>query len=155
MKISRFRRALEEHPAGVVVLVLPDGEPIPAGFHVTEVGHVARNFIDCGGTVRRRESCLMQAWVPEGGLEAPLSAGKLARILDLSRRVLPARDLDVELEYGGNPLGHFKVSSVDARRDQIVFRLAHKKTDCLARGNTRAAPAGCGCNPAGNPGACC
>ncbi|MGK0335318.1 MAG: hypothetical protein ACI974_002146, partial [Paraglaciecola sp.] len=36
-----------------LLINLPDGTPVPAHFHVTEVGEVSKTFVDCGGTLRR------------------------------------------------------------------------------------------------------
>lgn len=155
MNITTFQNALSRNPESVVVFVLPGGEPIPAEFHVTEVGHVVRNFIDCGGTVRRSESCLLQTWVSEESQQHRLAAGKLSHILDLSRQVLPSAELDVEVEYGSDPVGQFKIDSVEENGAQIVFRLDNKKTDCLAREACGLESGGCGCGPVENSGKCC
>src|SRR5580658_8386837 len=99
MKLRDLTDKLRRHPAKNVCFVLPDGDPIPANFHVTEVGHVVKNFIDCGGTVRRQETCLLQTWIAGNDPDHLLSAGKLAKILELSAKVVPSDDLDVEVEY--------------------------------------------------------
>src|SRR6185312_6150245 len=99
MNLSALKTYLRQHPQRNVRLILPDGDPIPADFHVTEVGHVAKNFIDCGGTVRRVDTCLLQTWVADNDPQHRLSAEKLAKILDLADKVLPGEDLEVEVEY--------------------------------------------------------
>ncbi|MEI7863404.1 MAG: DUF6428 family protein, partial [Planctomycetota bacterium] len=38
--------------------MLPDKSFVPAHFHITEVGRVQKDFIDCGGTVRSATTCL-------------------------------------------------------------------------------------------------
>lgn len=155
MDITNFRKALLQGSEKPVVFVLPGGEPIPAEFHVTEVGHVVKNFIDCGGTVRRSEICLLQMWVSEESSSHRLSAGKLRHILDLSQQVLPSSELDVEVEYGSDPVGQFRIVSVEEEGVRTVFRLGNKKTDCLARETCGVESGGCGCSPAGNSGQCC
>jgi hypothetical protein len=156
MNLRAFNTSLQQHPEKPIRIVLPDGNRVPAHFHVTEVGHVTRRFIDCGGTVRFDERCLLQVWVPDGGTDHQLNAGKLARILDLSRRVVPSDDLETEIEYDSGVVGQYTVEKVALHGDALVLILGHKQTDCLARescGVESAEPAlaccggkGCGCS---------
>jgi hypothetical protein len=46
MKLSEIKKldTLEN-----VTFQLPDGTTVPEHFHVTEVGLITKNFIDCGG----------------------------------------------------------------------------------------------------------
>src|SRR5690606_19715838 len=53
VRISDLRAALASAPELPLTVIWTDGEPIEAHFHVTEVGRVQRDFVDCGGTVRR------------------------------------------------------------------------------------------------------
>jgi hypothetical protein len=149
MNFGSLKANLLQHPAKSVRFVLPDGDPIPAEFHVTEVGHVVKNFVDCGGTVRRQETCLLQAWVAENDPDHRLLAGKLAGILELSARIVPSEDLEVEVEYEPCAVAQYKVDGVEADGDELRFQLAHKHTDCLAREACGLMPAGsgCGCGP--------
>jgi hypothetical protein len=147
MNIRSLKTNLRQHPAKNVRFVLPDGDPIPADFHVTEVGHVVKNFVDCGGTVRRLETCLLQTWVAGNDSDHRLSTEKLAKILDLSTKVVPSEDLEVEVEYEPCAVAQYKVESAKAAGKELHFQLAHKHTDCLAREACGLTPtdAGCGC----------
>src|ERR1700722_8074746 len=98
MKLRELVAVLEESPATFLRFVLPDGNYIPAHAHVTEVGHVVKNFIDCGGVTGRTESLLLQTHVGNDS-EHRLKSDRFARILQLGNRVLPDGDLDVEVEY--------------------------------------------------------
>ncbi|HET7536495.1 MAG TPA: DUF6428 family protein, partial [Candidatus Didemnitutus sp.] len=133
MNLRSLKSALLLHADKQVHFVLPDGDPIPAEFHVTEVGHVVKKFIDCGGTVRSQESCLLQAWVADNDENHRLTAGKFARILDLSRQVVPSEDLDVEVEYQSCAVGQYVIESMTTADTALTFTLGNKKTDCLAR----------------------
>ena len=66
MKLNELKSILELHPDKFPRFILPDGDQVPAHFHLTEVGHVAKNFIDCGGTIRKTESSVLQLWVNDG-----------------------------------------------------------------------------------------
>jgi hypothetical protein len=148
MNLRSLKATLRQHPEKPVRMVLPDGDPIPAHFHVTEVGHVARRFVDCGGNVRSLESCLLQTWVPDGGTEHRLTAGKLAKILEISRQIVPSDGLETEIEYDCCVVGQYTIECVDAQGDALVFTLGNKKTDCLARES-------CGAESVATASACC
>ena len=60
MYLSALKDLLREHSAKNLGFTLPDGDPIPPDFHVTEVGYVTKNFVDCGGTVRATAACVLQ-----------------------------------------------------------------------------------------------
>lgn len=153
MDLATFRNLLSENEGSVVGFILPDGGLVAPEFHITEVGHVAKRFIDCGGTLRWSESCLLQAWVAADDKTHRLTAGKLARILELSRQVIPADDLPVELEHGDGPVSQYAIAGAERRDGELQFRLEHKHTDCLAREACGLAPepSGCGCGE----GRCC
>lgn len=52
MNFTEFLSQLRAHAAKPLIFVLPDGGLIHACFHITEVGHVTKRFVDCGGTRR-------------------------------------------------------------------------------------------------------
>jgi hypothetical protein len=101
---------------------LPDGGLIPAHFHITEVGHVTKRFIDCGGTRRTLETCLLQTWVHDD-VDHRLVAGKLATIFDRAGDVLPHHDLPVEIEYEDGVVAQFPVESAEDDRRCARFPL--------------------------------
>ena len=145
MNLSGLKTNLRQHAGLNVRLVLPDGNPIQADFHVTEVGHVVKNFIDCGGTVRRIETCLLQTWVAGNDAVHRLSAEKLAKILDLAGKVVPSDELEVEVEYEPCCVAQYKIERAEVGGSELRFQLAHKHTDCLAREVCGLTPAGSGC----------
>jgi len=81
MNLEKFLALLENHPDESVAIRLPDGTHVPAHFHVTEVGHVQKRFVDCGGTLRSATSCVLQVWVAND-TEHRLNTTKLSKILD-------------------------------------------------------------------------
>ena len=91
--------------------VLPNGKSIPASYHITEVGHVKKDFIDCGGTTRSVSACVLQAWVAANDEDHRLNAGKLASILQMAGKVLPDGEVPVELEYEAPIISQFTIES--------------------------------------------
>lgn len=135
---------LEELPS--LSFMLPSGELIPAHFHITEVGRVQKDFIDCGGTTRQSISCLLQVWTSHD-VEHRLSAGKLASILKLAEKVLGSDDLPIEIEYGADVAAQYMITDIQMQDGNLMFYLGGKKTDCLA-------PDKCGVNRCKSSGCC-
>jgi hypothetical protein len=143
MNVTEFKNQLLAHTDKPLTFVLPDGGSIPAHFHITEVGHVQRNFVDCGGTRRRTESCLLQTWVANDE-DHRLTAGKLAGIFGRAGDVLPHEDLPVEIEYEDYVISQFPVTGAQVADGTLLFTLGLKHTDCLAK--ELCLPSGC-CSP--------
>ena len=124
-----------------IVLRLPDGAKLPAHFHITEVGHVTRRFVDCGGTRRHQETCLLQTWVHDD-VEHRLTAGKLAGVFDRLGDLLEDFSLPIEFEVELGTASWFGVEGASIVDGNLEFALSSKATDCLARGVCL--PEGCG-----------
>ena len=80
---------------------LPNGSSVPAHYHITEVGHVQKRFIDCGGTTRLEDRICFQLWEAED-FDHRLQAEKLMKIIELSERTLNLPDEEIEVEYTGD-----------------------------------------------------
>lgn len=149
LTLSAFRAALEAAPGLPLTVVWTDGEPIEAHFHVTEVGRVQKDFVDCGGTVRRVTSCLLQTWVGDD-TDHRITAGKLLKAIAAAAPVLGGEDLPVELEYEACNVVQLRVVAVGRTADALVIQLGKKHTDCLAKelcvpSSTAACAPGSGC----------
>jgi hypothetical protein len=146
LTVAALRAALAAAPGATLAVLWPDGDPIEAHFHVTEVGRVQKDFVDCGGTVRRTVTCLLQTWVGPD-LDHRITAAKLLKAFDHAAPVLGTEDLPVELEYEACNVIQFKVVAVVAEAGRLVVRLGAKQTDCLAKELCvpAARPAGSGC----------
>ncbi|MCP5556327.1 MAG: hypothetical protein H7A55_01120 [Verrucomicrobiaceae bacterium] len=132
MTLTDFRAQLCAHSDKPLLLILPDGGLVPSHFHVTEVGHVKKNFIDCGGTRRSIETCLLQTWVAND-TDHRLVAGKLEQIFTIAGDVLPSQDLPVEVEYEDDLTAQFPVIAHEIIDGALAFHLGWKHTDCLAK----------------------
>jgi len=133
MKLHELKSILEAHPGKAPRFILPDGDYVPAHFHLTEVGHAQRNFIDCGGTIRKTEAAVLQLWVNDRDQEHRLDAGKMVSILALGERVLPHDDLEVEVEWDCCVTSQYPIESFETSGEEVNFRLMTKHTDCLAK----------------------
>lgn len=124
MKLSEIKEILAT--AERVNFKLENGSTVPEHFHVTEVGVITKDFIDCGGTVRHEKVANFQLWDADDH-EHRLKAGKLLHIISLSEEVLGIEDLEIEVEYQAETIGKYDLSY-----DGENFLLIAKKTACLA-----------------------
>jgi hypothetical protein len=159
MKISQLTTLLDAQADKPFRLVLPGENVVPASFHITEVGHITKKFIDCGGKLHTVQNCLLQAWIGPD-TDHRLYAGKMAGVLNLARAkgVLPdGEDLDVEIEYEDAAISQYTIEDFTVTESAVDLSLAAKHTDCLAKeiclpSLPMAGEAlGCGCGPSG----CC
>lgn len=132
MKLSDLRSILEKHPNTLPRFVLPDGDFIPAHAHVTEVGHVVKNFIDCGGVMGKSEIVLLQTHVGHD-IDHRLKTDRFAKILQLGGKVLPHDQLEVEVEYDCCVVAQYPVSEVKLSGDHLDVILGKRRTQCLAQ----------------------
>ncbi|MDA7537638.1 DUF6428 family protein [Akkermansiaceae bacterium] len=130
--VKKLKAVLAENPGKEVVLILPDGDAVPEHFHVTEVGTLRKEFIDCGGTQRVTSCCQLQAWVATD-LDHRISSDKLLSILNLGAKVLTGDFLPVEIEYEQGVISQYPLDGVEVEASQVELYLASKHTDCLAK----------------------
>ncbi len=124
MKLSEVKHILQT--ADSVDFELDNGNKVPAHFHVTEVGVVTKNFIDCGGTMRNEKVANFQLW-DANDFDHRLKPQKLLNIIALSEKALGMEDLDIEVEYQGETIGKYDLS-----HNGHIFVLLSKTTNCLA-----------------------
>ncbi len=127
MKLSEIKNHLAS--LKTIAFQLPNGELVPNHFHVTEVGKITKNFIDCGGTIRNEEVVNFQLWEADD-YDHRLHPEKLVHIIELSEKVLNIPDLNIEVEYQGATIGKYGLDF-----DGTNFLLTTKQTDCLAKDN--------------------
>lgn len=141
LKLSAFKALLAAHPTKPFRLILPDAQAIPVSFHVTEVAHIQKRFIDCGGKLHTTQACQLQVWLGSD-TDHRLSAGKLAHVLEIARKVLPQEeDLDIEIEYEDAVISQYTVAGYSATDEAVTLQLAFKHTDCLAKESCCPVPA--------------
>jgi hypothetical protein len=109
-----------------VAFELPNGTFVPEHFHVTEVGLITKNFIDCGGKIRNEQVVSFQLW-NANDLEHRLKPKKLLNIIALSERNLGIPDGAIEVEYQSETIGKY-----DLDFNGKNFVLVNKQTACLA-----------------------
>jgi hypothetical protein len=127
MKLSDVKNILPELTE--LNFILPDGSFVPKHFHITEVGGIEKNFIDCGGTIRKENVISFQLW-EANDFDHRLAPQKLLDIIKLSEDQLGLKDHEIEVEYQGNTIGKYGLNYENGS-----FLLTAKQTDCLAKDN--------------------
>src|SRR5690606_18135555 len=89
-----------------VVFQLENGTFVPEHFHVTEVGMIIKNFIDCGEVIRTEKVVNFQLWNADD-FEHRLKPTKLLNIIKLSEEKLDIEDCEIEVEYQDNTIGKY------------------------------------------------
>ncbi len=105
---------------------LENGTFVPEYFHVTEVGQITKNFIDCGGVIRSEKVVNFQLW-NANDFEHRLKPNKLLNIIKLSEEKLGMEDAEIEVEYQAETIGKY-----DLDFNGRNFILKNKQTACLA-----------------------
>ncbi len=124
MKLSEIKQILPT--LDNVEFQLENGSFVPEHFHVTEVGIITKNFIDCGGVIRSEKVINFQLWSADD-FEHRLKPGKLLNIIKLSETKLDIEDLEIEVEYQNETIGKYNLEF-----NGKTFVLKNTTTACLA-----------------------
>ena len=125
MKLSEIKNHLKT--LNTIAFQLPNGKLVPSHFHITEVGKITKDFIDCGGKVRNETVINFQLW-EENDYDHRLHPEKLLKIIELSEKTFNFDDLEIEVEYqGAATIGKYNLDF-----DGENFLLTSKVTACLA-----------------------
>ena len=125
MKLSEIKEILPSLEN--VEFQLENGTFVPEHFHVTEVGQIIKNFIDCGGVIRKEKAVNFQLWNADD-FQHRLKPSKLLSIIKLSEEKLGIEDAEIEVEYQTNTIGKY-----DLDFNGKTFVLKNKLTACLAQ----------------------
>jgi hypothetical protein len=131
MKLHELKKHLASNPGWNLRFILPNGTPVPAHAHVTEVARVDKKYIDCGGSFRTDSYCRLQTWVAED-VQHRLTARKLLGILNNAASFLETDDLDVDVEHEFGVITQFPLQTVKLGLDALLLQLAPRHTACLA-----------------------
>jgi len=133
MKISQVKTILGNLEE--VAFRLPSGQKVPDHFHVTEVGKITKDYVDCGGTLRHEVLVGFQLWTATD-TDHRLKASKLLSIIDICEKRLQLPDAEVEVEFQGTTIEKYSLAF-----DGSAFVLMPKYTDCLAKDSCGVPPA--------------
>ncbi|MGV0957536.1 DUF6428 family protein [Empedobacter falsenii] len=124
MKLSKIKEILPQ--LSNVEFQLENENFVPEHFHVTEVGIITKDFIDCGGKIRHEKTINFQLW-NANDFDHRLKPAKLLSIIQLSEDKLGIEDAEIEVEYQSETIGKY-----DLDFNGEHFLLKNKQTACLA-----------------------
>jgi hypothetical protein len=103
-----------------------NGLHIPQHFHITEVGLITKDFIDCGGVIRNEKLISFQLW-HANDFNHRLKAKNILEIISMAENSIIFEDLEIEVEYQNSTIGKYGLSFNGEN-----FILKSKTTNCLA-----------------------
>jgi hypothetical protein len=130
MNVQRFNQLLAGNPDVGLSVMLPGGAFVPDHFHITEIGRVHKQFIDCGGARREALSCVLQVWVANDK-DHRLNSTKLSKIMGVASSLLDD-DMPLMVEYGSDTVSQYPVGDVERTPKGLLLVLGAKPTACLA-----------------------
>jgi hypothetical protein len=125
MKLSTIKNHLSS--LETVRFRLPDGNYVASHFHITEIGMITRQLIDCGGNMHTERSVSFQLW-HANDTDHQLEPQKLLKIIAQSEKALGLDDLEIEVEYQAGTIGKYGLVF-----DGTDFLLTSTRTDCRAK----------------------
>ncbi len=132
MTVDDFVTVLSVNPNTGIRVNLPDGSFVPAHFHVTEVGRVQKDFIDCGGTVRNSITCVLQVWIAND-VDHRLDTTKLSKIIEKGTDLFGSMNVPIEIEYDNGLVSQYPLLETKVTPECVFLILGKKHTDCLAQ----------------------
>tara|TARA_Y100000768_G_scaffold286946_1_gene221203 strand:+ start:2101 stop:2565 length:465 start_codon:yes stop_codon:yes gene_type:complete len=127
MLLSELKKTL--HTLYKVNFQLEDGLVIPEHFHITEIGIISKDFIDCGGNKRNEKVINFQLWY-SNDFNHRLKPKNILEIISIAENAIISEDLEIEVEYQNSTIGKYSLSFNGEN-----FILKSKITNCLAEDN--------------------
>ena len=130
---------LNQYPNAHITFHLPDKTLIPAHYHITEIGAIRQDFIDCGGEVRADSHLQIQLWLGKD-TEHRITASTLLNILShsesITSKLTNLSQQAIYIEYKAEQ-ATIKYSITDMQvqneQDEIInIYTAYLPTQCLA-----------------------
>lgn len=122
-----------------VQISLPDGSFVPFCFHITEVGKIKKDFIDCGGVRHQSDYITLQVWIGDDS-EHRLQSEKLAKVISKGLSALQTEccgiadllTLPIEIEYDQKSISNYPLVDIKLTPSGVVLIAGEKHTACLA-----------------------
>jgi hypothetical protein len=131
MLFQEFKQITQNNPAKEIKIYLPNGEIIPEHFHLTDIGTIAHNFIDCGGVVGSNSWVQIQLWVADDK-DHRITTTTISKIITASEKILQNSDSEeIVIEYQhSDSATKYNVVNINVG-DNIIINLGVINTTCL------------------------
>lgn len=138
MKTIELFQLLNENKGKSLLFQYAPNTLVGANYHITEVKHIKVDSVDCGAGIDSWNETVIQLW------ESPQELGKtdflkVEKAVDILNKVGKMKAFDqeatVKFEYGNSVFhtAQLFVDEVEARKDQLLIKLAVNPTDCKAK----------------------
>lgn len=138
MKTQELFSILESNTNKTLLFEYAEGAFVSANYHITEVKHIAIDSVDCGAGTDSWNETIVQLW------ESPLEKLKteymtVLKALGILKKVGKMQpyvaDAEVKFEYSNDTFhtAQLFVDDFEIRGNNLIFKLAVKKTDCKAK----------------------
>ena len=142
------------------LVFLYEGQPVKAGYHVTEVKAGAFSALDCGANPEAWSEMFIQLWDIDEDGRSHMPAGKFSAIIRKVSdhvRLDPAAKLTFEVSDGHRPMALYCASLPHLAGDRFEVLLAARPSSCKPRDRwlvEKAAANSC-CGPEASTSKCC
>lgn len=129
--VKALTAALAQAEASAVLRIEAEAMPLAPGFHVTEVGRVRVDSLDCGGRRLSYDEAMIQ--MLDSGTGRPMRVGTLLGILNRTLGALPEvaeAPLGVEANPGMAGLRRFDLVGVDVAEGTVSLTLTARQAVC-------------------------
>ncbi|MEW9612956.1 DUF6428 family protein [Shinella sp. S4-D37] len=158
--LGQLLDGLAAAPEAPLVFVY-EGQPVKAGYHVTEVKAGAFSALDCGANPEAWSEMFVQLWDIDQDGRNHMPAGKFSAIIRKVSdhvRLDPAAKLTFEVSDGSRPMALYCASSPRLAGDRFEVALAARPSSCKPRDRRladQATEARSCCGPATATPRCC
>ncbi|MGV3632737.1 MAG: DUF6428 family protein [Pseudorhodoplanes sp.] len=118
------------------LVFLYEGQPVKAGYHVTEVKAGAFSALDCGANPEAWSEMFVQLWDIDEDGRSHMPAGKFSAIIRKVSdhvRLDPAAKLTFEVSDGNRPMALYCASSPRLAGNRFEVALAARPSSCKPR----------------------
>lgn len=118
------------------LVFLYEGQPVKAGYHVTEVKAGAFSALDCGANPEAWSEMFIQLWDIDEDGRSHMPAGKFSAIIRKVSdhvRLDPAAKLTFEVSDGNRPMALYCASSPRLAGGRFEVALAARPSSCKPR----------------------
>ncbi|EYR83825.1 DUF6428 family protein [Shinella sp. DD12] len=115
------------------LVFLYEGQPVKAGYHVTEVKAGAFSALDCGANPEAWSEMFIQLWDVDEGDRSHMPAGKFSAIIRKVSdhvRLDPAAKLTFEVSDGNRPMALYCASSPRLADGTFEVTLTGRPSSC-------------------------
>ena len=134
MKTKEFTQIIGQHPNKQTSFWYNSQQLVPNHYHITEIKKNTTESVDCGKTIHRENTTIVQLWSEEADIAThQLNNTKIASIFaGMDARLKLHQEADIIFEFGddNNRTSNYKIEKVDVLDEALIFHLYVPQTEC-------------------------